>query len=212
MKNEGVVKELLRQGMLRVPAVKDAFTHIDRADFVPEEARGEAQKNIPIRVNGEQIASQPYTVAFMLELLEPKAGEKILEIGTGTGWQAALLAHAVGNGATDASARGKVIALELLEPLAERATKNLETYHFISDGTVQVIKSDAKNGVENEAPFDKIIASVASDKIPTAWKEQVRIGGRIVAPVGESIIVLDKTGPNAFKRRQYFGFDFAPIA
>ena len=212
MKNEGIVKELLRQGMLRLPAVKDAFMAIDRADFVPEAARSEARKNIPVSVGDEQMASQPYTVAFMLELLEPKAGEKILEIGTGTGWQAGLLARIVGSGTSESAQRGKVIALELLESLAERATKNLETYHFISEGTVEVIKSDAIRGAESEAPFDKIIASVASNKIPVAWKEQVRIGGRIVAPVGENIVVLDKTGPNAFTRRQYFGFDFAPIA
>lgn len=195
-----------------MPAVKDAFAAIDRADFVPEAARSEAQKNIPVSVGDEQIASQPYTVAFMLELLEPKAGEKILEIGTGTGWQAGLLAHIVGNGTSESTQRGKVVALELLESLAERATKNLEVYHFISEGIAEVIKSDAIRGAESKAPFDKIIASVASDKIPAAWKEQVRIGGRIVAPVGENIVVLDKTGPNSFTRRQYFGFDFAPIA
>lgn len=201
----------MRQGLLRSPVVKDAFMNIDRADFLPEALRGEAQQNIPISVGGEQLASQPYTVAFMLELLEPKVGEKILEIGTGTGWQAALLAYVVGRGTSESTQRGKVIALELIEALAESATKNLEQYHFISDGVAQVLQSDATGGAPNEAPFDKIIASVASKKIPAAWKEQLRIGGRMVAPVGESIIVLEKTGVNSFTKRQYFGFDFAPI-
>ncbi len=210
MKNGPLVKELLRQGYLRSPRVREAFGHIDRADFVPVESAGEAYLNVPLALGHDQMLSQPLVVAMMLELLEPNAGEKILEVGAGSGWQAALLAYAVGDG-SHAPQRGRVIAMENVEPLAELATKNLERYHFISEGVATVVHGDATGGWEAEAPFDKIISSVAVERIPAAWKSQVRIGGRIVVPVRESIVVFEKKGPASFTRRQYFGYDLTPI-
>lgn len=211
MTKEEMLHNLSQQGYVRSPRVRDAFAHIDRADFIPEASRDEAHHDLPLPVGHEQVASQPHVVAFMLELLGAQAGEKILEIGTGSGWQTALLAHMVGESTSAQELQGKVIAFEYLEPLAELATKNLEHYHFISEGTVSVIRGSGTQGIPEEAPFDRVIASAASAHIPAAWKDQIRVGGRIVAPVGESIVVLDKTAPRSFSQRRYFGFDFAPL-
>lgn len=216
MKNGPLVKLLAEKGYLTSPLVRAAFGAIDRKDFVEADGKDEAYGNHPLPIGFGQTISQPLTVAFMLELLEARAGEKVLEIGAGSGWQSALLGHIVKGPAREGmqegnELRGRVIAIERVEELADRATKNIEQYHLISDGTVRVVRGDGAEGRKEDAPYDRIIAAASADAIPAAWKEEVRIGGRIVAPVGESIIVLDKTGPHTFKKRQYFGFHFVPL-
>ncbi|MEK7089213.1 MAG: protein-L-isoaspartate O-methyltransferase [Patescibacteria group bacterium] len=209
MKKELLVKFLTKNGYVKSLLIKDAFMHVNRADFIGEEAMDDANENLPIAIGFERTIPQPSTVAFMLELVEPKFGEKILHIGSGSGWQTALLAYIVGSKAEADAPAGKVIAIESVEELSQVATKNLETYHFISNNIADVIHGDAKEGFAKGAPYDKIVSSVTLKEIPRAWKDEVRIGGRIVAPIGEHIVVLDKTSADSFSRRQYFGFDFS---
>ncbi|MGC9610645.1 MAG: protein-L-isoaspartate(D-aspartate) O-methyltransferase [Minisyncoccia bacterium] len=204
MPKESLIQSLIDDGYLKTPAIIEAFRKIDRANFVPEEQKDEAYGNYPLPIGFGQTISQPLTVAFMLELLEPKSGEKILDVGTGSGWQAALLAHIVGD-------EGKVIAVERIAELFMFAGKNLGKYDFLGKGTIKIINADGSGGYKVEAPFDKIIAAASAEKIPEAWKEQLKIGGRIVAPVKESILVLDKKGPGEFEGRRYFGFSFVPL-
>ncbi|MFA6365483.1 MAG: protein-L-isoaspartate O-methyltransferase [Candidatus Paceibacterota bacterium] len=213
MKNGPLIKELVKNGYLKSPLIKKAFEVIDRKDFVPENEKAEAYDNHPLLIGFGQTISQPLTVAFMLELLEPKMGEKILEIGAGSGWQAALLGYIVGGtaGHNEKVVAGKVFTIERIQELSDLAVTNIEKYHFVSNGVVRVIQGNGVHGFSEGAPFDKIIAAAAAETIPSLWKEQVRIGGRIVAPVNESIIVLDKIGPNSFSKRQYFGFNFVPL-
>lgn len=211
MKNGKLIKELTTLGYLKVSSVYDAFTHVDRIHFISGEAKQDAHHNLPIAINDTEVTSQPVIVAFLLELLEAKTGEKILEIGTGSGWQTALLAHIVAKKSKQIATVGSVISIERLPTLAEEAIKHIEQYHFISDGIVKIIVGDGSGGHEGEAPYDKIISSVRCESIPKKWKEQLRIGGRIVAPVRESIVVIDKRGPELFSKRQYFGYSFSPI-
>lgn len=211
MKKERLIKWLTKNGYLRSPLIKDAFMYINREDFVSDAAKGEAYENLPIAIEFGRTIPQPSTVAFMLELVEPKFGEKILHVGAGTGWQTALLARVVSGKAESDLPFGKVIAFEGVEKLSEIAIKNLEQYSFISNGIADVIHGNAKEGFSKDAPYDKIVSSVSFTEIPKVWKDEVRIGGRIVVPIGERIVVLDKTGADTFSRRQYFGFDFSPM-
>jgi protein-L-isoaspartate(D-aspartate) O-methyltransferase len=204
MPKEALIQSLVDDGYLKTPAVVDAFKKIDRADFVPEEKKKEAYGNYPLQIGFGQTISQPLTVAFMLELLEPKSGEKILDVGSGSGWQTALLAHITGS-------EGTVVAIERLADLFMFAGKNIAKYGFIENGTVKMVNADGSKGYAGEAPFDKIIAAAAGERVPDAWKEQLKIGGRIVAPVKDSIIVLDKKSPEEFEERRYFGFSFVPL-
>lgn len=217
---ESLLDSLLKDGYLKTPSLIDAFRQIDRADFVLDEYKAEAYVNAPLSIGHSQTISQPLTVAFMLELLQPKAGEKILEVGAGSGWQTAILGQVVGKGQTLITAEaeekvsnvGKVLATEIISDLKEMAEKNISKYNFIEKGIVQVILSDGSKGCKTEAPFNKIIAGAAAEgDVPKAWKQQLKIGGRIVAPVGNSIVVIEKISKTKYNKKEYFGFRFVPL-
>jgi len=201
---KNLIKELIEEGYLRTKSIIEAFQKIDRIDFVLEEYKNEAYGNYPLPIGFGQTISQPLTVAFMLELLEPKPGEKILDVGAGSGWQTSLLAYLAGE-------QGRVIAIEIIPELKKFAETNIEKYNFIKIGRVELILDDGSKGYQKEAPFDKIIAAAAALSIPPAWKEQLKIGGVIVAPVGQNIVVLKKLNQNEFSQKQYFGFNFVPL-
>lgn len=205
-----MVDNLVRDGVLADLARRAAFLSVDRADFVPEAYRGQAYLNEPLPIGWGQTISQPWTVAFMLNLLEPQPGERILDIGSGSGWQAALLAYLVSSG--DSHHRGKVYALEIIPELARGSLRALAKYRFIHDGILEVHCLDAKRGYPAAAPFDKIIAAAAlSRAIPPAWVEQLKIGGRLVAPVGGEMIRLTKTGESTATDEHFPRFAFVPF-
>lgn len=212
MTNEELVESLIEGGHLKTPAVIEAFRKVDRATFAPEREKPHAYENRPLALPAGQTISQPLTVAFMLELLEPKRGEKILDIGAGSGWQTALLAELVGNPLREpADGGGKIIAVERIEELWAFAATNLTNAGFMESGAVKLVHGDASEGYASEAPYDKIVAAAAGAVIPEAWKGQLKVGGRIIAPVGEAIVVLDKTGPEEFEERKFHGFRFVPL-
>lgn len=201
--NEALTEALIKDGYLKTPAVIKAFKKNDRKNFVPEEHQKEAYGNYPLAIGQGQTISQPLTVAFMLELLDVKEGNKILEIGTGSGWQTGLLSELVGVG-------GKVVSIERLEELAKLAENNLAKYG-LKERSIKLLVSDGSKGYPSEAPFDRIISAAAADKIPEAWKDQLKVHGKIVAPLKESVVVIEKTGPEEFTQKEYFGFSFVPL-
>lgn len=224
MTNEDMVKKLVRGGYLKTPRIIAAFRAVDRADFVLQEHREEAYNDNPLPIGFGQTISQPLTVAFMLEQLQPQPGNRVLEIGAGSGWQAALLAHIVaGPPATRAEAmragdpklhgpRGRVIAIERIPELVEAAIKNVSKYPFIQLGVLTILQGDGAKGYPPRAPFYRIIAAAAASKrIPVAWKEQLFIGGRLVAPVGDVIEVIDRFAGTNFNITTYEGFRFVPL-
>ena len=181
-----LIDSLIKDGWLKTPAIIEAFRKIKRVDFLPKDLEGLAELNEALPIDCGQTISQPLTVAFMLEQLQPQLGDKILDVGAGSGWTTALLAEIVGE-------KGKVVAIEVVPELAEFGKKNVAKYNFIEKGTVEVICADGSKGYEREAPFDKIMVSASVQKrVPKAWKEQLKIEGRIVTPMGSSIWLLVK--------------------
>lgn len=209
MDKELLIDNLIKEGYLKTPIIIEAFREVDRKDFVPENMKDVAYLNQALPIGEEQTISQPLTVAFMLELLEPRTGEKILDVGTGSGWQAALLAYIISR--NDTERKGKVITIERIEKLKESAEASLSKYGFLEKGVIETVKGNGAEGHKKEAPYDKIIAAASGDNIPERWKEQVVIGGRIVAPVKSSILVLDKVEKDKFEKKQHFGFSFVPL-
>ncbi|KXB08107.1 hypothetical protein AKJ56_01820, partial [candidate division MSBL1 archaeon SCGC-AAA382N08] len=151
-----------------------------------------------------QTISQPLVVAFMLEKLELEQGDKVLDIGSGSGWTTALLSHIVGS-------EGKVIGIEIVPELKEFGKQNVSEYNFVEKGIAEFVCKDGTEGFEQQAPYDRILASASARELPSAWKEQLEVGGKIVAPVGHSIFVYSKRSEQEFEKEEHPGFSFVPL-
>jgi protein-L-isoaspartate(D-aspartate) O-methyltransferase len=220
---EKLIQDLVRGGYLKTPIIIEAFQNIDRKDFVPSNIGNEAYVNEPLPIGYGQTISQPLTVAFILELLDPREGELILDIGSGSGWQAALLAYCVGGvdvkrgilgtefQKKPSAKHGKVVAVERISELAEMTKENLGKYGFFESGVVEVVLGDGAREPVGKGPFDKIVAAASAEEIPKFWKENLKAGGRIVAPVGHSIFEIRKLSESKFETREHFGFSFVPL-
>lgn len=200
--------DLIKKGMLKTSSIIGAFRRIDRVDFMREDLRPLAYVDEAFPLLEDQTISQPATVAFMLELLEPKRGEHILDVGSGSGWQTALLASIVGP-------KGHIYAVELKKKLYNLGRENIAKYSFIERGTVSTYNRNGFTGLpriaKKIAGFDRIIAAASGTSIPTAWKQQLKIGGRLVMPVRDSIVLVVRTGENSYERETFPGFAFVPL-
>jgi len=198
------IQKLIKQEWLKSSNIIKAFQKIKRQDFLPEDMKGLADLDQALPIGFGQTISQPLVVAFMLEQLDPQPGHKILDIGSGSGWTSALLAEIVGS-------KGKVIAIEIVPELKEFGEKNTSKYNFIKKGIVEFICADGSKGYAKEAKFDRILASASGKELPLAWKEQLKIKGKIVAPIGTSIWTFIKKSKNSFQEIEHPGFAFVPL-
>ena len=223
-----LIENLIQEGWLKTPRIIEAFKKIKRVDFLPEDLKDLAELNEALSISYGQTISQPLVVAFMLEQLQPQRGDKILDIGSGSGWTAALLGEIVGP-------KGKVIAIDIVPELVEFGRKNVAKYNFLApyrpalleksgagagiekglpagrQGIVEFICADGSKGYKKEAPYDKILTSASAQSLPRAWKEQLKIGGRIVTPIGSSIWLFTKKSETDFEEIEYPGFAFVPL-
>lgn len=153
------------------PAVVEVMGKVQRHEFIPEDFLAQAYENHPLPIGYGQTISQPYIVALMTEALEVTEDDKVLEIGTGSGYQAAVLAELVNH----------VYTIEIIGPLAERAGTTLARLGY---DNVTVRHADGYFGWEEQAPFDTVIVTAAPDHIPQPLVDQLKIGGRLIVPVG----------------------------
>jgi protein-L-isoaspartate(D-aspartate) O-methyltransferase len=201
--------ELIASGYLKTSTIIKAFKLIKRYDFLVSKNHEEAEINEPVSIGFGQTISQPLTVAFMLELLQPEAGQKILDIGSGSGWTTAILASIFGN-------NGHVYAVERLEELKKFGEKNMAKYNFVKKGIVQFFCADGYLGLPDFAPFDRILVSAAAETIPEKLVEQLSVGGIMVVPIGgqfeaQDIVKVKKLPNNKVEIERFPGFAFVPL-
>jgi protein-L-isoaspartate(D-aspartate) O-methyltransferase len=183
--------------------VESALRNIPRHEFVPESELDYAYNNEPLPIMKNQTISQPGVVTRMTEWLDVKDGQKILEIGTGSGWQSAILSYLVGS--------GSVYSIERHSELVKFAQENLKKLNI---GNVHVILGDGSVGYSQAAPYDRIMITAACSEIPLPLIEQLRENGLILAPVGDSsqsLILLQKTSKGMIEIKNQSKYVFVPL-
>jgi len=218
---------------LKTPIIIETFKKIDRKDFVLPEYEDLAYLDEAMPIGYGQTISQPLTVAFMLELLcgSPDAngrgpdtcvGKKILDVGSGSGWTTALLAYIAGEQSRGQRSRitdqrfGMVFGVEKIPELVEFGKRNIAKYKFKN---AEILPAGQEFGLPEEAPlalssvegFDKILVSAAAEELPQELVNQLKIGGRLVIPILNSVWKIDKTSKKEIKKEEYFGFSFVPL-
>jgi len=185
---------------VRAPAVLAAMRQVPRHEFVPAKVAHLAYEDFPLSIGWRQTVSQPYIVALMTELASPGPGARVLEVGTGSGYQAAVL-RATG---------AEVYTIEIIEPLAEQAAATLARLGY---GSVHTRKGDGYRGWPEAAPFDAIVVTAAPPQVPAPLREQLKIGGRLVLPVGtydQELQVITRT-ERGFAERSVLPVVFVPM-
>jgi len=200
---ERMVRDHIEERGIRNRALLAAMRSVPRHLFVPEDVRDAAYNDHPLPIGRGQTISQPYIVAYMTELLDPKPTHKVLEIGTGSGYQAAVLSPLVKN----------VYTVEIVPDLARRSAALLKRLGYEN---VHVREADGYKGWPEEAPFDRIIVTAAPPSVPQALIDQLKPGGRLVAPVGatpftQELIVIDKGADGKVRRRRDLPVRFVPM-
>lgn len=199
--NRQLINHLIDSGVLRSLSLINAFQTCDRILFVPENLRPYAYDDRPLPIGEGQTISQPYTVAVMLELLHPRVGNKILDIGSGSGWTTALLASAVGN---DGFVTGMERVAELVEYGRERLIKAKITNASITQADPSAL---GKPGTQ----YDRILVSASASDMPKELIEQLKAGGILVIPIGNSIWRITKEEDGRISFYELPGFVFVPL-
>ena len=190
---------MISAGVLNSKDIIKAFENIDRSDFIKPEYISEAYEDYPLPIGQGQTISQPTTVAFMLELLQPKRGHKILDVGSGSGWTTALLAQIVGR-------KGKVIGTEIVSDLVKFGQQNLAKYDLPQ---AKIVKSNLV-GYPEEAPYDRILVSASANKLPKELIEQLASDAIMVLPIESSIFKI-KAKKGKIETEEFPGFSFVPL-
>lgn len=185
------------------PRVMDAIARVPRHLFVPPAQQPHAYENRPLPIGEGQTISQPYIVALMTDLLKPGREDSVLEVGTGSGYQAAVLAELV----------RAVYTIEIVEPLAVEARRRLDRLGYRN---VEVRTGDGYKGWEERAPFDAIMVTAGADEVPPPLLRQLKPGGRMVIPVGpawsvQSLMLIEKQADGSIRSRQILPVRFVPF-
>ncbi len=185
------------------PEVRQAMLQVPRHRFVPRVLRGSAYENRPLPIGYGQTISQPYIVAIMTDLLELQPRHKVLEIGTGSGYQAAVLAQL----------ETEVYTMEIIKPLAEKAGKRLQNLGY---DKVRTRHGDGYYGWSEHAPYDAIIVTAAASHVPPPLIAQLKVGGKMIIPVGgqflvQQLLLVEKNAAGEISSRQILPVAFVPL-
>lgn len=209
---ENLVRKLISRGNLRSPNVIGAMRIVPREKFLPRNMREKAYIDTPLPLGFGQTISAPHMVAIMAEALELEVGQKVLEVGTGSGYHAAVTAEIVCP--EDIENRGHVYTLEMIPELISFAENNLKKAKYSS--RVTVILKDGSMGYLDKAPYDRILVTASAPKIPKALTEQLKVGGILVIPVGDlyffqRLLKVRKNSEESTSTENLGGVAFVPL-
>ena len=204
---EKLIMRLWDSGYIKTEKVKKAMLKVPREEFIPPENREYAYIDQPLPIGEGQTISAPHMVAIICEKLDLAEGMKILEIGSGFGYNAAVVAEIIGPD-------GHLFSTERIEYLAKNAQKNLKRTGY--DKCVTVLHIDGTKGYSDEAPYDRIYATASAPKVPEPLKEQLKVGGRLITPVGsnsyiQELVCLIRTSEEEYKTYHLGGVAFVPM-
>jgi|Deesub1362B_J571_1020462.scaffolds.fasta_scaffold00228_33 protein-L-isoaspartate(D-aspartate) O-methyltransferase len=194
LKDELNLSERVYRAMLKVP----------RHLFVPSNYRDDAYADTPLPIGKDQTISAPHMVAIMCELLDLKEGLKVLEVGTGRGYHAAVVAELIGE-------KGKVITVERIEELARKAREVLE---FLGYSNIRVVVGDGSKGFQEEAPYDRIFVTASAPDVPKPLIDQLKPGGKMVLPIGhfmQNLVIVEKDEMEGIKKKPWGAVRFVPL-
>ncbi len=203
---EELIERLTKWGYLNKPEVVKAFRKVPRHEFVPENIQNYSYADQPLSIGSGQTISAPSMIAIMMESLDLAPEQRVLEIGAGSGYNAALVAEIVGR-------KGEVITVERIAELAEFAESNLKKTGY---GWIRVVTGDGTKGYQEGAPWDRILVTACAPELPNPLIAQLKIGGKLGAPVGQHYmaqtwIVVEKQGEKKLKIQEHGGCSFVPL-
>lgn len=199
--NEELIDALKKQKTLHSKPIIKAFESIDRKNFVPKAYQQEAYGDYPLEIGDGQTISQPTTVAIMLELLEPNPGQRIMDIGSGSGWLTALLGHITGGS-------GTVHGTEVRRDLAMLGRSNLKKTGL--DNT-HIHYTPTTLGWPADAPYDRIVVSAATSDVPKELLNQLKSPGIMVIPIEKNLVKISKEPSGRLSTQEHYGFAFVPL-
>lgn len=204
---EEMVRRLSERGYIKTEKVRKAMESVPREEFIPASNRPYAYVDQPLPIGEGQTISAPHMVAMICEILELEEGMKVLEVGAGFGYNAAVVAQIIGK-------KGHLYSIERISSLAEVAEDNLKRTGL--GDNVTVIVGDGTKGYKEEAPFDRIYGTASAPSVPEPLKEQLKIGGIMLIPVGEQhyfqdLIYIKRKSENEYDRKSLGGVAFVPM-
>ncbi len=211
-KREGLIRRLINTGAIHSPEVIRAMSKVPRHKFIPEEQKDYAYIDTPLSIGRGQTISAPHMVGMMAEALELQKGHKVLEVGTGSGYHAAVVAEIINP--DKGLGMGHVYSLEIIPELAKRATSNLSQTNY--DQNVSVVCKDGSEGYEEQAPYDRIQVTAAAPDIPPPLLKQLNVNGILVIPVGnilyfQTLVKVRKVSDTQIETESCGGVAFVPL-
>lgn len=203
---ENLIQSLIAWGYLKKPEIIEAFRKVPRHDFIPGSMRDYAYSDQPLSIGFDQTISAPSMIAIMMESLDLKPGQRVLEIGAGSGYNAALLAEVVGE-------KGEVVTVERIKELADFAERNLKNAGY---NRLKVVLSDGSLGHAKDAPWDRILVTACAPELPRPLIEQLKVGGKLGAPIGSNNMlqtwtVAEKMKNGEIQATEHGGCSFVPL-
>ncbi len=209
-----LVDGLVKQGILYSPRIIQTMRSVPRVKFLQTDAQSFSAKDMPLPIGFGQTISAPHMVSIMNEALKLQVGQKILEVGAGSGWHAATIAELIAPKDMPRSEWGHVYTVEIIKPLAEAARKNVMNVG-LSD-RITVINADGSKGYPEKAPYDRILVTAAAPEIPPPLLAQLKVNGILVVPVGDAslfqtLLRITKADDGAIKKENLGEVAFVPL-